>query len=181
MVIQQRPSPNTPVQLGSPVDLVIEASVLVPNVIGMRKEEAVDLLQRYRFNIGQVTQKSTCRGRIETVVEQYPAPNTPAQLGSYVGLAIEAGILVPDVIGKQQKEAINLLRRDKLKVGKITRRVVQEGKADRVIAQNPSSYTSVACGSSVDLVISVLAPRPKPTPAPRPTPPPTPMPIPSRR
>jgi beta-lactam-binding protein with PASTA domain len=155
-VVEQYPRPNTSVQPGSSVRVVVEKApiptpvptVLVPNVLGMQQQEAIRFLGRYGFQ-AVITERSTGRGQVGTVVEQKPPAGASVQPGSSVNLVVEAKakpspVQVPDVRTMPIGEALARLEQFRL-IGKVT------GTGKTVTEQNPSPGTLVNPGSVIYL------------------------------
>ena len=94
--------------------------VKVPKVSGMKYEDAVRELEKYKLKAEKLDEKSNT---VEegVVTTQETAEGTEVSIGSTVILHVSIGnglakISVPYVIGKTQDEAINELKNSKLKV-----------------------------------------------------------------
>lgn len=69
-----------------------------------------------------------------------------------------AEIKVPDLKGKTQKEAEDILKESHLKLGKVDRKVADDpAKVNKIIDQNPPADSVIASGGSVDIVIATKA------------------------
>jgi serine/threonine-protein kinase len=117
-----------------------------------------------------------------TVVDQDPAPGAQADAGTVIQLYISRGpedkkVTVPDLAGKTEAEAIQMLQGAGLVVGQRRTEYSNTVAKDRVISQSVATGTEVLQASAVNFVLS-LGPRPAVAPTQAPTPTPTPTPVP---
>jgi len=152
-VIQQDPQPGTIVPENSSVNLWIEAeSVLIPHVEGMRFEQAQEMLfdRRLRIEKEEKVQGKTALG---TVSGQTPGADTRVPPNTEVKLSVEAGVRVPNVIGRGERDAINILQQYQLLAGTIERKITGKARRDTVLAQNPKAEKVVKVNSDITLVV----------------------------
>ncbi|HUT28949.1 MAG TPA: PASTA domain-containing protein, partial [Sedimentisphaerales bacterium] len=162
LVISQTPAPNTPVLIGSSVDLVVSlGQPLVPDVVGMTEANATAAITAVdNLTVGSVTDEYSDTVAAGLVISQTPAPNTPVLIGSSVGLIVSLGQPeVPDVVGMTETNATTAITAvDNLTVGSVTDQYSDTVAAGLVISQSPAPNTPAAIGSSVDLVVSLGQP-----------------------
>jgi len=128
----------------------------IPDVTGKSTQQALDILQKAGFQY-RIQDAVNSPLDIGLVVRTDPAANTKAKTGSVVNIYPSAGqklITIPDVSGKTQAQATQLLQAAGLKVGKVTRQSSEVVAKDRVISTNPPANSQLQAGKSVDLVIS---------------------------
>ncbi len=124
-VVSQNPAfkRNYTVKENTKFELVISKGVekvKVPKVSGMKYEDAVRELEKYKLKADKLDEKSnTVEEGIVTAQETLE--ETEVQIGTTIVLHVSIGnglakISVPYVIGKTQDEAINELKNSKLKV-----------------------------------------------------------------
>jgi hypothetical protein len=65
-------------------------------------------------------------------------------------------VAVPDLTGKSESEARQMLSNAQLEVGTVSKEVNEQ--VDKVIKQTPGAGTQIDCGSKVDLTIGIAAP-----------------------
>ena len=151
-VISQDPASGSSLAEGSPVKLLISSGpqmAAVPNVEGLSQAAATTGITGAKLKVGTVTQQTSNMVAIGSVISQDPASGSSLAEGSLVNLVISLGpqmVTVPNLEGLTQAAATAAISRAKLTVGT----VVATGK---VISQDPASGSSVAQGSSVNLVI----------------------------
>ncbi|MHC1744763.1 MAG: PASTA domain-containing protein [Syntrophobacteraceae bacterium] len=95
-VFDQQPKPGSRAVSGSQVQLWVSSGpgaaaedVEIPRLVGLRRDEAGQILRRARLQLGKVHEKGSS-AEPGTIVEQDPAPNTRVRLGSSVDLWVGA-------------------------------------------------------------------------------------------
>ena len=152
-VASQDPPTGSSLAQGAPVNLVISSGpqmVAVPKVERLTQAAATTAIVGTTLKIGTVTQQTSDTAATGSVISQDPASGTSVAQGSPVNLVISSGpqiVTVPNVEGMTQTAATAALAGAKLKVGTVN-------ATGKVISQEPARGSSVAQGSSVNLVIS---------------------------
>ena len=72
-----------------------EISAIVPELRGLRLEQASQILLGHSLQVGKVSEISTGQATVGTIVQQSPLPNTPVNVGMPVNLVIEAASPAP--------------------------------------------------------------------------------------
>jgi len=153
-VLQQDPTKGKLAEQGSTVVLTVSgAEVTIPEVVGQPYDAAAASLQR----LSLVAQRNNVDSEkpVGTVLESNPPAKTRVAKGSTVTLAVAAvpGTDVPDVRGKPQQEAVNIITF----VG-LQPTIVQQANdtvaKDIAIGTEPAPGTRVAKGSSVRILVS---------------------------
>ena len=91
LVVGTRPPAGSAKQPGSTVDLLVSqgpTGIDLPNVVGLRQEEARRQLEAAGFRVGRVSKAEGRRGPPGTVVEQRPAAGTKAARRARVDLTV---------------------------------------------------------------------------------------------
>src|SRR5206468_10653964 len=104
---------------------------------------------------------------IGTVTQQDPIAGTNVALGSTIKLTIAIGAAtttVPDLRGKSESEALNLIPAAGLTIGARTDAYDPVVPVGFVVAQNPGPGAIVAKATVVDYVVS-KGPEPSPSPS----------------
>jgi serine/threonine-protein kinase len=152
-ITSQDPASGSSLAQGSPVNLVISSGpqmVPVPNVERQTQAAATTAITGATLKVGTVTQQASDTVAIGSVISQEPASGSSVAQGSPVNLVISSGpqmVTVPNVEGMTQAAATAAIAGAKLTVGTID-------ATGKVINQDPAKGSSVAQGSSVNLVIS---------------------------
>jgi beta-lactam-binding protein with PASTA domain len=158
-VVSQNPTSGTSVSKGSSVTLVISLGmpkVNVPNVVGKTQSEASSAITGLGL-AGKITTATNSTVAAGNVISQNPVAGTSVDKGSVVALVVSLGpplVSVPNVVNKTQAAASTAITDAGLKVGTITTAASSTVASGSVISQNPTAGTSVATGSSVNMVIA---------------------------
>ncbi|MBI4728365.1 MAG: Stk1 family PASTA domain-containing Ser/Thr kinase [Acidobacteria bacterium] len=129
----------------------------VPSVIGQAVGRAQDILKRKGFDVSIEASVPSDEFASGMVMLQSPAPGERYQKGRTVTLTPSSGsqlVKTPDLRGKTESKAREILTKVGLKVGETTRRPSDSVPKDRVIEQSPKAGYSIKAGQPVDLVIS---------------------------
>jgi hypothetical protein len=130
--------------------------IQLPNVRGRAKTAAINYLERAGFTIAGVTEQVTGKGRGGVVVDQSPAPGTLLPFGSAVELVVEQPpplAQVPDLVGRSEREARELLGKYALRMGDVAHQSTGRGKGGTVVTQTPNPHSLIRQGSKVHLVV----------------------------
>jgi hypothetical protein len=144
--------------IGVGYDLLIPATVLVPDVVLMTQADAIQALQDKQFTVRIVDAFSETveAGR---VINQDPVGGTWANLGSVVTVTVSEGpppsdaVVVPDVVRKTKADAEQALTSVGLTMTSLNA-PSETVPADHVANQYPVGGSQVAVGSAVTLMIS---------------------------
>jgi len=156
-VLEQKPEAGTVVRRGDVVSMVVASSnlVLVPNLTGLKPEEARKLLKENELKLGQVSTVSVRDDQAGLVVHQDPAPNSRLLRGGPV--SIEVGdaneLTVPNLIGRTAKEGKALLEKTGLQLGEVEITPISTDKAGLILEQNPAAGSRLAPGEAVSITV----------------------------
>lgn len=141
-----RPIPVIPVEP--------EDRVEVPNLIGVEKELAEELIKSAGLSVGDV-KEITSLTKPGLVVAQSPEAYARAPAGTQVDLIVSrvASTKTPNLIGLDLNTATSAILSVGLEKGKISERQ-SRSKPGTVIGQNPEPEALIEKGSPVDLVIA---------------------------
>ncbi|MDQ3895880.1 MAG: PASTA domain-containing protein [Actinomycetota bacterium] len=174
-VTGQDPLANTQVRKGSAVTYTVSTGAPIQDVPDVRNrtvEVARETLTSagFRVDVREVNSDKDPG----TVLDQSPAPGTRQAKGTVVTLTASKGveqILVPNVRGRSQSDAANLLGQTGFRTA--TRpESSSDYEAGTVIRTEPAAGTPLDRNSTVTLIVST-GPAPTTTQAPAPTAPPT--------
>lgn len=163
-VISQDPTPNTHVEPGSTVNLVISSGptsgelVPVPNLTGLTASEAEQQLAAVGL-VGSSKQDSSDTVEAGKVCDQSPVVNSQVEKGSTVTYTISTGkkkenVKVPSVLGIGEVDAVAALESRGLSVS-VDYESSTSASQGEVIRQSIASGTEVAKGSSITITIAV--------------------------
>jgi beta-lactam-binding protein with PASTA domain/tRNA A-37 threonylcarbamoyl transferase component Bud32 len=159
-VITSDPAPDTRVDRGSAVDLVVStgpSAVPVPDVRGRTEEEAVDILENAGFSVNVVDAPSDTvpEGK---VIAQDPEQESEAEPGATVTISVSTGpeeTAMPSVIGENADDAEQFLEEEYGLV--VTQDTVTDPQCTEppgdVCDQDPAKGEPVTSGDSVTLFV----------------------------
>ena len=136
-----------------------EDGVMIPEVKGKSKEEAISILEKEGFVVN-VTEEYNDEVENGHVISQSPEADTMAPEGSSVTIRVSQGaevvkVKVPNVIGKTEADATIILIENGLAVGTVTTTANEDTSLiDKVCYQSYSVDSYVDKGTVVDLRIS---------------------------
>ena len=141
----------------------------VPNLVGLPLDRATTAATDAGFELADpvfVAQDDQPEG---TVVDQEPPAGTIADIGSAIKPLVSTErqlVIVPDVIGLPEGEAIAALTTEGLSVRRAAESEDPSVPAGTVITTSPAAGTTVATGTSVAYIVSTgggAAPSSRPT------------------
>jgi eukaryotic-like serine/threonine-protein kinase len=134
-----------------------DAAETVPNVVGMKLEEADEYLQQAGFTPHKADERFDQRYPRGTVVMQNPQPDAVVKPGRRVYLIVSSGeqtVEVPSLRGRTVREASFTLERQGLSLGSITYEVSALYPENTVIEQGIERGREVPRGSAINVVVS---------------------------
>ncbi len=156
-IMRQSVDPGITVSKGSTIDVVVSQGVpkvIVPNLVGLKFEDAVAILEQYGLKYSR-EDRTDDRVAAGEVISQSPDPGTEVEKGTPVTLVVSLGpesVQVPNELDRKATTAEKELQRRGLKANFISVPSLPDQK-DRVIRQDPEPGTTVAKGSNVTLYI----------------------------
>jgi beta-lactam-binding protein with PASTA domain len=163
-VIRQDPSPGSRLKKSREVRVVLSqgsASVPLPDLRGLTREQALAILKQSRLEPGRISHtygSGPEQGR-NNVLAQAPDPLTAVAPGTRIDLLLSLGprpyyINMPDLTGRLYSLALMDLERMGLSVGRMEAQTLPEWPADAVVIQVPPPGSRVAKGDLVQLTIN---------------------------
>lgn len=139
------------------VKSTVGANVKVPAVVGLKQEDAIKLLKERNLN-GLVTSTSD-DSDVEPgkVIKQSPEQNVEVKEGTNVELTISVGknkALVPNLSNIEYDKVEDVLKKNKLVLGKVDREFSDTVEENKVISQSIEFGKEVDAETKVDIVIS---------------------------
>jgi eukaryotic-like serine/threonine-protein kinase len=154
------------------------SQVTVPSFVGKTLPEAQALAAQNEITVTQVAVAQASGQTANTVLSQDPPAGAKIDKGGVVKLTLVAGlatVTVPDLRGRTETEAFNLLAAAKLTIGTRTEAFDPVIPLGQIIRQNPAGGVLVNEQTPIDYELS-KGPEPSASPSPTPTPAPTPTP-----
>ena len=153
---------GTEIPVGTTVVLTVcgNSGSIVPDVVGLLREEAVDLLTETGFNVN-IMEVSSEDVEAGIVVGQDPEGETQAEEGTYVTIQVSGGpdlsgkTEMPSLYGMTEQEARNTLNAFGLKAGNV-RTIIDADSENRglVIAQDVEPGELIDEGTAVNFDIA---------------------------
>lgn len=158
LVIRTSPAAKTTRRQGSKIDIVVATAALasIPDVVDKESDTARQELEALGF---QVTIKEEYSEKVVQglVIKTDPEANSSAEKGAKITLYVSKGVapqVVPNVVGKSQENATQILQTAGFSIGTITQEYSSSVTVGQVISTDPVANTELAKGSIINLVIS---------------------------
>lgn len=136
------PAPGQTVEVGSVVTVHYSkgpAPVKVPKIVGLQEDEARELLSKAGLEVREVAAEFSSSAEPEEVLSVSPEEGTGLERGSSVTLTINNGIEVPNVVGKSEDTARQILQREGIEVSEVKDASSSSRDYGRVDAVSPSA------------------------------------------
>ncbi|STC40577.1 Stk1 family PASTA domain-containing Ser/Thr kinase [Corynebacterium amycolatum] len=136
------PAPGQTVEVGSVVTVHYSkgpAPVKVPKIVGLREDEARELLSKAGLEVREVSAEFSSSAEPDEVLSVSPEEGTGLERGSSVTLTINNGIEVPNVVGKSEDTARQILQREGIEVNEVKDASSSSRDYGRVDAVSPSA------------------------------------------
>ena len=153
---------GTQVPVGTTVVLTVcgNSGSRIPSVVGLTRDEAVDLLTEAGFNVN-IAEASSEEVEAGYVISQDPEGDVQADGGSYVTITVSVGpdmtgkVEMPRLLGMTEQEARNTLNAFGLKAGNV-RTIIDSDPDNRglVISQDVEPGTTIEEGTAVNFDIA---------------------------
>ncbi|MDL2298166.1 PASTA domain-containing protein [Synergistaceae bacterium OttesenSCG-928-D05] len=138
----------------------------LPDVRGLKYEEAVSRLSEAGFKVNNVQRVTDSLKPVGTVIAQNPAAPQQVAASTMISLLVSSGvtggtgfIVVPDVRGQEIGVVKEALLQSGLVVGKVTETPTQASPAGTVLSTNPKNGARIPSGSQVNITVA-RAPKP---------------------
>lgn len=164
-IIEQTPESGKNIPVGGDIEVIISRGpevtfVLVPNLIGLSQEEALQILEENGLTRGSISGEYSDAFKENHIIDQDPEFNEEISPGGTVNLTISKGkemILIPNIIGRDYIEASSYLESLGLLV-KSSKAPITETSTIRepgkIMDTIPSPGSEVQANSMVELIIS---------------------------
>lgn len=153
IVLSTNPGVGSRAEAGSTVTLQISVKRVIPNIVGMTKENAQRVMEKNGFtNVEYTTEKSDEEeGKVLSVS---PEVDTRCKADARVTVVVAEPYRVPDVVGKTQDEAIEAVKEAGFSV--TTTEAYDENSTEgTVLSVSPDVNSALKTGSEVKLTICV--------------------------
>lgn len=130
---------------------------VVPNLRGMRVENAIKMASDKKLAIFQ--ERTEANGLVAPgeIIDQKPLPGLRTKEGTAVRVTVSSGrpsLVVPDVVGETRENAINKIKGARLEIGNVT--LYNDPKVPQgvVISQDPPANKGLEKAEKVDILVS---------------------------
>jgi len=137
------------------------AAVEVPSVLGMKPDQARELLQTRELVLSLAGERPDPKVMPGAIVAQSPVPGTPAPRGTGVQVTIASLVTtgqVPNLIGARGEDALRQLAAAGLQVGAQKTTASTTIPAGSVVQTEPPAGAPAPAGGAVSLVLSSGSP-----------------------
>jgi beta-lactam-binding protein with PASTA domain/tRNA A-37 threonylcarbamoyl transferase component Bud32 len=167
-VVGETPAGGTRVKKGSKVTLTVATrnSVVVPNVVGETSATAGSTLGATGLAVGARSSGCSSQYGNGIVMNQTPKAGTHVAPGAKVNLQVSSGpcsVVVPNVVGDTETQAISTLSGKGLKAIPTTTATCAPATNGKVVAQTPTGGATVQSGSTVGITVCKSAVHTPPT------------------
>lgn len=161
-VIFQEPEPGAEIKQGRDVRIILSKgtrSIVMPNLKGLSIQQGRIILEENNLCLDEISSTYSHNLKKDEIIAQMPSSGTMASRGDCVNLLLSLGIRpraykMPDLKGLSIDEALLLIERNHLVLGKITS-VFHEGQALNTIVDHEPLYGyRVIEEATVNLVIN---------------------------
>lgn len=160
-IISSDPSAGKKVSKGSEVNLKVSSgkeTVEMPNYLGMTETQVKNSIEKIGFkNIIFEKGESDEYAEGKVMEQSVVAGKEIVPKDTSVTITISTGskeITVPNLVGKTEAEAYNILSQLNLELGTVTEEYSTKYSSGEIISQSPSSNSKLKKGSKVSIVIS---------------------------
>jgi serine/threonine-protein kinase len=146
--------PSATIAAGTPINVVLSTggtATPVPNVISQALSDAQTALQQAGFQV-KVAYRQEQAGANGSIVDQNPAPSTPAQKGTTVTITLSVPGAIPDTEGMSLDEARSTLLGAGYQIGNVT--PTTDGADGKVVRTEPMAGTQLRPGESVNIFVN---------------------------
>lgn len=143
-------------------------NVKVPSLTTLTLVEAIPIAERLGLRVQVVERVVTSDQPVDTILSQSPGSETLVPLNTVIEVRVVAGngfVVVPDIRGMSEVDAIAALAAAKLVRGATFTEYSSTVPAGSAVQQNPRPGVQVSSGTAVDIVLSLGA-EPSPSPSP---------------
>jgi beta-lactam-binding protein with PASTA domain len=161
-IIDQSPEPGAHVPCGSQVNILVAVPLppdipptcRVPRLLGADARTIANILGDARLSPGSISSRQDARAA-GTVIAQRPFADTLVSCGSPVDVIVagEPECKVPPLVGRDERQAIELISGAQLRVGS-ARRQESDQAGGTILTQSLVPGTTVKCDTAIDVVIA---------------------------
>ena len=160
IIIDQTPEADTSMKKGDSIVATISigpVTLLMPNLISLTREEAVDKLTDRGLSVLIFRTPST--QTVDSVIEQKPEKGEPYVAGQEIQLTLSGGsVIIPDMTGMTIQSAVTLIEQNSLNLGEFVMQSTEvEEDYGMVLSQSPIAGSMAILDTSVTMTVGVPA------------------------
>ncbi len=171
LIVSQTPGVDAKMKTGNIVKVNISKGTeegTAPNLIGKTYEQAVNLIDRYGYEIGTVTVEDSMENK-DIVLDQYPKPGESIKIGKSIRFTVSSGLeegktIVPKIVGLTKAEAEVEMKKADLVLGAFTEEISQTIAKGKITWQKVGAGEKLDKGSKIDYKVSFGSKMPEPQP-----------------
>ena len=131
--------------------------VKVPSILNLKIDQAEKILEKEGLILQVVSSRYSETVPLDCVISQNPHAGDIVKEGTIIKAIISNGsknVTVPDLVGKNFSDAVEVLKTIGLSVGDISEKV-DNSSVGTVLSQSPAGGTVVVPGSAIKLTVSL--------------------------
>ena len=131
--------------------------VKVPSVLNLKIDQAEKVLEKEGLILQVVSSRYSETVPLDCIISQNPHAGDIVKEGTIIKAIISSGsknVTVPDLVGKNFSDAVEVLKTIGLSIGDISEKVDNSG-VGTILAQSPAGGTVVVPGSAIKLTVSL--------------------------
>lgn len=152
------PAAKAPIAAAAPAPASSAGPVDVPSLLGMRAEQARELLHGRGLLLAFSNEREDPQYAAGTIAEQIPLPGSQLSKGGVVQAVLSKGVPaqkpIPKLTGLRLRAARELLEQQGFKPGKIRYDDDGDRSPGVVLQQKPSPPATGLAGTAIDLVVN---------------------------
>jgi len=133
-------------------------NVKVPSLTTLTLAEAIPIAEGLGLRVQVVERVNSADQPVDTILSQSPGSETLVPLNTVIEVRVVAGsgfVVVPDVRGKSEADAISALAAARLVWGATFTEYSETVPVGEVVQQNPRPGVQVSSGTAIDIVLSL--------------------------
>lgn len=161
-VIRQDPSVGQRVKRGRRIAVILSKGpreARVPELRGETWGRSVTILEAFGFKVGRVSWVESKFHQENSIIAQFPTPESRIERGKGVNLLVSKGELriayvMPDLVGKDLSAVLRVLRNSSLRVGKVIKTEYPGVQVGVVLRTEPKAGYRIRSGDRVRLFVA---------------------------
>lgn len=153
LVIEMDPGAGTRAAEGSTVKLKISTKRVIPDIVGMSKDDAKLVMEKNGFTNFEFTSEKSDE-KEGSVLSVTPAVDTPTKADARVAIVFAEPYRVPDVVGMSEDDAKKAIEDAGFNVSSVEA-FNDDQKEGTVLSTNPEKDTALKSGSEVTITVCV--------------------------